>query len=91
MVQKGIMDAKINKFVDREEIMGENLTILFRILHWQCTEILVTNLGGYINYESIDRDQYLIGILKLVKGFMFKFVENKEQTHVIWEAYVSMF
>ena len=29
-------------------------------------------------------------MLKLIKGFMFKFNGNKELTHAIWEAYMSV-
>ena len=41
-------------------------------------------MGGDSNYESIERDQDVIGMLKLVKGFMFKFDCNKEFNHAIW-------
>ena len=46
MVQKGILDAKIRKFVDREKILGENPKRAFTILHGQCTEGILTKLGG---------------------------------------------
>ena len=29
-------------------------------------------------------------MLKLIKEFMFKFDKNKELTHTMWEAYVSV-
>ena len=60
--------------------------------------ISLTVHWGYIcqnwgdrKYEAIERDQYVIETLKLTKGIMFKFKGNKELTHAMWEAYVSVF
>ena len=91
MAQKGILDDKIKKFVDREEILDENLKKAFEILHGQCTEMILANMGGDSKYEPIDHHQDVIEIMKLIKGFMFKFEGNKELTHMIWKAYVSVF
>ena len=57
--------------------MEKNLKMVLKILHGQCTESLLTKLGGDSKYESIERDQYVIGILNLIKGVMFKFDGNK--------------
>ena len=51
MVQKLILDAKIKKTVGREEILENNLKRAFTIIHGQCTDILLTNLGGDSKYE----------------------------------------
>ena len=67
MVQKGILDAKIKKLFDREEILEENLKSSFTILHGKCTEIPLVNFGGDRKYEAIERDQDIIEILKLIK------------------------
>ena len=45
MVQKEILGAKIDKFVDREKIMEDNLKRVFTILNVQCTSILLDTLG----------------------------------------------
>ena len=58
-------------------MLEENLERAFTIIHGQCTEILLTKLGGDKKYEAIERDQYVIGILNLIKGVMFKFDGNK--------------
>ena len=42
------------------------------------------------NYKSTERDQDVIGMMKLVKGVMLKFYEQKEPNHTMWEAYVSV-
>ena len=68
--------------------MEENMKRMFTIIHRQCTEILPDNLGGDIKYEAIKLDQDVIGMLKIIKGVMFKFDRNKELTHVMWEDYV---
>ena len=91
MVQKGVLDTKIKKYVDREEIMEEKLKRAFKILHGNCTESLLAKLGGDGKYEDIESDQEVIGIMKLIKGVIFKFYGNRELTHIIWEAYVSVF
>ena len=67
MVQKGILDAKIKKLSDREEILEENLKRSFTILHGKCTEIPLVKFGGDRKYEAIERDQDIIEILKLIK------------------------
>ena len=77
MVQNGIMDNKINKSVDREEILEENLKRAFTILHGQCTESLLAKMGGDSKYEAIYHDQNIIEMLNLVKGGMFEFDGNK--------------
>ena len=46
MVQKLILDTKINKFVDRKEMMEENLKRVFTILHVKFTESVLAKLGG---------------------------------------------
>ena len=53
MVQKVIMDAKINKFVDRDEILEENLKRTFTILHGQCTDSLLAKSGRDRKNEAI--------------------------------------
>ena len=45
-------------------------------------------MGGDSKYEAIKRDQDVIGMLKLIKGVMFKSDEKKELTHLMWKAYV---
>ena len=91
MSQKGILDAKIKKFVDREEMMEDNLKRVFKILHGQCTESLLENMGVDYKYEAIERNQDVIGMRKIIKGVMFKLDRNKEFTHTVWESYVSVF
>ena len=68
--------------------MEENLKRMFTIIHRKCAESLPDNLGGDRKYEAIKRDQDVIGILKIMKGVMFKFYGNKELTHVMSEDYV---
>ena len=48
-------------------------------------------MGGDRKYEAIKLDQDVIGMLKIIKGVMFKFDRNKELTHVMWEDYVQVF
>ena len=91
MVQKGIVDTKMKKYIDREEMLEENLKRAFIILRGQCTERFFSNLGGNRKYEAIENDQYIIGMLKIIKEVIFKFNLNKELTHAIWESYVSFF
>ena len=76
MVQKGIMDAKIKKLSDWEEILEENLKRVFTILHGQCTESLLAKIGGDSKYEAIYHDQDLIEMLNLIKGGMFELYGN---------------
>ena len=57
MFQKGIIDTKIKKFVDRDEIKEENLKRAFTILHGKCTESLLDKLEGDRKYEDIESDQ----------------------------------
>ena len=83
MAQKGILDTKIKKFVDREEIKEENLKRAFTILHGNCTERLLSKLGGDRKYEDIKSYQDVIEMLNLIKGVMFKFDVNKELTHAM--------
>ena len=71
--------------------MEENLKRAFTILHGQCTEIPLVKLGWDRKYEAIHCDQDIIEILMLIKGFMFKFEGNKGLTHMMWEAYASVF
>ena len=74
----------MKEYVHQEEIIEENTKREFTILRIQCTYSLLTKLGEDMNYKFIERDQYVIKILKLVKGVMFKFDWNKELTHRIW-------
>ena len=48
-------------------------------------------MGGDSKYEAIESEQDVIGMLKLIKGVIFKFDGNKELTHTMWEDYVSVF
>ena len=54
MVQKGILDAKIRKFIDREKILGENPKRAFTILHGQCTDSLLVESGRDRKNEAIE-------------------------------------
>ena len=47
------------------------MKLAFTILHIQCPEILLANLGGDRKYEANNRDQDVIVILDLIKGVMF--------------------
>ena len=46
VVQKGILDAKIKKYADQEEMLENNTKRLFTILPGQHTESLLSKLGG---------------------------------------------
>ena len=59
--------------------------------HGQFTESLLAKLGGNGKYEVIKCDQKDIEMLKPIKGVMLTSNGNKEITHVMWEAYVSVF
>ena len=61
----------------------ENLKRGFSIIHSQCIDSLLSKLVGDRNYESIERDQHVIGILKIIKGVMFKFDIDKEITQAM--------
>ena len=89
--QNRILEPKIKKFDDREEMMEDKLKIVFTILHGRFTESLLAKIGGYEKYEDIESDQDIIETMKLIKGIIFNFYENKELTHALWEAYVSVF
>ena len=89
--QKGILNAKIKKYVDKKEILEENLKRAFTIIHGQCTESILAKLGGDNKYEAIKRYQDVIEMLNLIKGVMFKFDRNKKLTHEMWDIYVSVF
>ena len=52
MVQKGILDAKIKKFVDREEILEENLKRASTILHGQCNDSLLAKMREIENMKT---------------------------------------
>ena len=41
--------------------------------------------------ESIEYKKDVIEMLKLIKGVMFKLDGNKELTHAMWGAYMSVF
>ena len=64
--------------------MKENLKRSFTILHKQCTESFIAKLGGDRKYDATKHDQGVIGIMNLIKGFMFNLDGNMELTHVIW-------
>ena len=53
----------------------------FKILQGQCTESILSKLGGDKKYEEIESDQDIIEILKLIKGVMFKFYGKNEFSH----------
>ena len=74
---------KYLKIVDRKEILEENLKKAFTVLHVQCTESILANLGVDCKYESIERDQDVIGMLKLITGVVFKLTINKEITNAM--------
>ena len=63
MVQTGIFNTKINKFVDREKFPEENLKRAFTILNVKCTESVIAKLGEDSKYESIDSNQDIIEIM----------------------------
>ena len=72
-------------------MLEENLKRVFTILHTKWTDIILAKMGGDSKYEAIERDQDVIGMLKLIKGVMFKSDKKKELTHAMWKAYVSVF
>ena len=84
------MDVKIKKFFGIEEILEENLKRVFTILYGKFTESILAKKGGDRKYEAIKKDQYVIEMLKLIKGVMIKFEGNKEITHGMWEAYMAV-
>ena len=71
--------------------MEENLKNMFKIIRGQCTESLIANIVEDKKYEAIKHDQDVIGILKLIKGVVFKSDINKELIHAIWGAYMTVF
>ena len=60
MFQKGTLFSKIKKFVEREEILEDKQKRAFKILHGQCTESLLKNMGVDYKYEAIERNQDVI-------------------------------
>ena len=91
MVQKGILVAKIKKLVGREDILEEIMKREITIIHGQFTDIALAEVWGYRKYEAIERYKYVIEMLKIIKGVMFKFYGNEEINQVMWEAQVSVF
>ena len=65
-------------------MLEDNLKRVFTILRGQWTESLKANLGGDSKYEAIDHDQYFIGVIKIIKGVVFKFGGNKELAQMVW-------
>ena len=57
MAQKGILDDKIKKLVDREEITEDNPKRAFKTLYGQCTESIFANMGvgGWVENTKTSR------------------------------------
>ena len=65
MVQKVILDVKINKFVDIKEILEENLKREFTTLHGKCTGRIFSKLGGIENMKILSMTKTLLKLLTL--------------------------
>ena len=72
-------------------MMEKNLKMVLKILHGQCTESLLTKLGGDRKYEVIKHYQEGFGMLKLINRVMFKLDGKKELSHTMQEVYMSVF
>ena len=69
--------------VDRVHILEEKCKGAFTTLCVKCNKSILANLGVDSKYESIEREQDVIGTLNLVKGVMLKFDGKTEPTHMM--------
>ena len=69
-------------------MLDENMNMEFTILQKQFTDSFLSKMVRDRKYDSVKRDQDVIGVMRLVKGVMLKFDRKTELIHTMWEDYV---
>ena len=70
---RSIATKKIDLFVKRDGILGENLKKAYSLIFCQCTEPLKSKLKSSVNWDAMSSTYDMFAILEAIKTIIYKF------------------
>ena len=80
---KRVWQKNIDKFVDRQDQLQENIGTLYSLLKGQCTDIMKQQLESLPVYAKLNEDHDRLGLLIEIKNIAFSFQSQNYLAHLL--------
>jgi hypothetical protein len=84
--QQKIWELKITAYVKKEAKIEDNVRKLYSLIWGQCTDVMKSKLETLPSFQTISDNQDALELLKEIKGFTFKFDNEKYLAQSLVEA-----
>jgi hypothetical protein len=84
--QTKIWELKIAAYVKKEDKIADNVRKLYSLVWGQCTDYMKSKLETVSTFQNISDTQDALGLLKEIKGFTYKFENEKYPAQSLVEA-----
>ena len=81
-----VWQKNIDKFVDRQDQLQENIGSLYSLLRGQCTDIMKQRLESLPTYDKLNEDRDGLGLLIEIKNIAFSFQSQNYLAHSLHDS-----